>query len=107
MLLELVCLRNMEDFRARETPEFYKQRLMVHPSGSLEDKYANRNVNSRALTHEISEVNKMAEKTSVIVKRLVLVKRSLLCAYCCADNRRGALEVNFLQSKALSYKSSS
>lgn len=104
MLLKLVCLRNMEDFRARETPEFYKQRLMVHPSGSLEDKYANRNVNSRALTHEISEVNKMAEKASVIVKRLVLVKRSLLC---CADNRRGALEVNLLQSKALSYKSSS
>lgn len=104
MLLELVCLRNMEDFRARETPEFYKQRLMVHPSGSLEDKYANRNVNSRALTHEISEVNKMAEKASVIVKRLVLAKRSLLC---CADNRRDALQVNFLPSKAVSYESSS
>ena len=30
MLKELVCSRNMVDFRARQIPEFYKQRLMVH-----------------------------------------------------------------------------
>lgn len=78
MLVELVCLRNMEGFRAGETPEFYKQTLTVHPSGSLEDYYANRD---GALTHEISEVNKMAEKVLAIVKKINIGKEkpSALC----------------------------